>query len=501
MRPHSAPSCGNSSRQLDSSAETARAGTSNSTTSKAAGASNHRKIKSMVVISTAERNEQLRKRISNHGRQNDEANHQMICELAHEQQAIDDSSREKTGEENKAAMLSEIAMAINQSVKSVDGYIAKLESTVAAISDPDKKCEEYNKLGANPLVLMHYNNVTHLANIASQLTVDALVPTYSQMVQVKPKPSVQSEARDASQADQPRVKRRREDTHPKMPKFKLVMSPKVDTYEDPMQIYRKFVDGSKIQLAGQRIKGREVRLLYYVREHAELALKKLTEARHGQKRVSELYNLFITVISEESLRTQKITRAERDGLPFVREGVFDHGLAREKLLEHNPMWFNSIQDIDCVEMHETTGREGGYIIEVYVSRRAQAKFINRSRHGKGTIDMGSLVLTAYITAKDDYCFRCLDHTHWWKECKASEPNCRFCEEHHMSMECPLKFRPNEHVCRNCSAANAMRDADKEVDDNHPATSTKCPWVRERMTRERKQLHAKRNNRKNVNTRK
>lgn len=394
-------------------------------------------------------------------------------------------------EETLLESMKEVATAIKVAADGVNKYVNMLEAELQNVSDPNARREATEKLGTNPLVTMHYHNVTHLANIANHLNGQKQSPTYSQVAAKAPQLPVARE--EISEVGRPDRKRRREETTPTVAKFKLVMTPKSPAAEDPRDVYRKVVGTRtrQIQLAETTIKGREGRFLFYLREHAEDALKLLQDGNFGRHKVKDLYNTFITVASTHSIRTQKIRKSDARQLQFFPLGVFDHHEARKVIFDLNPLWFESTHDVDCVEYHSIPGEEEHFLLEIYVSSRALRKFSSKSKEGKGPIDIGTWVVSAYLTERDDYCFRCLDHRHWWKNCDAKKPNCRFCEAHHLSKECPVKHLPKEHVCRNCSNANAMRDADQEVDSNHTATSTKCPWVRERIRQERKKKQVKR----------
>lgn len=395
--------------------------------------------------------------------------------------------------------LKEIAEAIKLAANCVQKYGVELEEQVMNESDPRIKREAYERMGTNPLLTMHYHNSIHLANITSQLLGYKCSPSYSQVAGMRP--AIAPGNTSADMPNHPSRKRRREDTQPTVAKFKLVMSPKCVAAEDPEKVYRRVVGNSRIQLADSSTKGREGRFLFYLREHSEEAMKKLQEGKYNGKKVTDLFNVFATMVATHSIRTRKFSKKTRDDQPFMVNGIFDHKEARQVLFDNNSLWFESQHDIDCVDLHVIPGDEDRYILEVFVSSRALRKFNSKSKDGRGPIDMGSKVVDAYVTERDDYCFRCLDPSHWWKNCKAKEPNCKFCEENHLSKECPVKKLPKQHVCRTCSNANAMRDADEEEDVNHTATSTKCPFVRKRMRQARMKSRVKSQKPKYVRDRK
>lgn len=460
-----------------------------------------RKLQSVVCLPPAETRKSVKRSNKASQNANEMASGSQVVENTDEIDPMDVTLQEGSRHEEKQQQtLNEIASAIDVAATAVDKYVKNFEQAIESIADNEKRREAYENYAKNPLVYMHYQNVSHLATTVKQLINPEERTPYAQIVTENIE-NIRRAAEVAKEHKSPPAKRIREDTLPNAAKFKLVMAPKPSASEDPIAIYLKVTEKERLQLAEMRPKGREARFLFYTREHAECAMTKLQTSKYKNIKITDMYTIFITVAASHSIRTQKLTKVERDEQPFMKNGVFEHAQARKTILEKNPLWFESHHDIECVEMHTIPGKEDRFLFEIYVSGRALRKFGSKTKEGRGPINLGSKVVDAYLTEKDDYCFKCLSHKHWWKQCDAPEPRCKYCVDNHLSKDCPIKHLPKEHVCRNCSKANEMRDADREEDSNHPATSTKCPFIRERMRQERRRKQAKRTKPKYVRGRK
>ena len=230
------------------------------------------------------------------------------------------------------------------------------------------------------------------------------------------------------------------------------------------------------------------KIKFWVKEHAEKALRALERyAENGIKAIDQLQTS-IQITAEESLQTEPITKDTYENLRFVKEGKIVTEKAIDVIAKWNPLWFASKQDIEHVEAQRLESKEGRctYRIEIYTNAETIYKFTRASKNGRASIDLGGRTVDAWQAIREDVCHRCLKHGHWWKQCEAPHPNCRYCIlKDHLSKDCPVKTMKDKHICFMCTDRNnKTRDVRRWKSTNHQAITTKCPLVRRRQRRQR-----------------
>lgn len=115
-------------------------------------------------------------------------------------------------------------------------------------------------------------------------------------------------------------------------------------------------------------------------------------------------------------------------------------------------------------------KEEGFIV---IKTTSKVRHVIKDMNDK--VYIGLHRLNVYDNIHLVQCFRCQEYGHYANSdiCKDKQPACFYCSKSHMSTDCPVKRRPSEHRCINCTHL-------KHADSSHKATDYVCP-VRIRET--------------------
>lgn len=371
-----------------------------------------------------------------------------------------------------AKQLRRIARTAKESAKKIGSFIRECKKAVEMTVDPDEKARLMLLVATSPLIDRHDRNVSEAAELANRLAgqMPPAAPSYARIV-----------TRGAHQQQDATRQRRKPAASRRRPSgngnIMLQLTAKTQRDIDPIKVHRDATRGMDVHVAKVTTLGSHARIHYWLHEHAEKAKQAIEKHSVNGVPATDLYETKVVITAKHSVKTAAFNKRVLDLLPFYKAGKVDRIRAAEVLSDANSCWFESTADIEAVEVNSVARKdEALYIVEIYMSEAAIKRFNARAERGKATINLGRTIVEAWTTVKCEPCYRCLQYGHWRAQCRAPKARCRYCGDDHDVTKCSKKDDPTCPICQEFNSS--LRHDQRPRDTDHPATSTRCPAVRQ-----------------------